>query len=133
MTIGKLRCLAVVALALLATPVAAHHGTSGSYDASKVLKVEGTVKEFRWRNPHSALFIVGKDAAGKPMTYALEMGSPATLVKVGYTAKSIKPGDKIIAEMHPSFTNPANGYSPSTLKITLNGKLMRTAAAGEAQ
>ena len=63
-----LKYLTVAAMALIAPPALAHHGTAGSYDSTKVVKVDGTVKEFRWRNPHSALFIVGKDTTGKVQT-----------------------------------------------------------------
>lgn len=124
---------AAAALAICISPAHAHHGTAGSYDSTKVVKVEGTVKEFRWRNPHSALFIDGKDAAGKPVTYALEMGSPNTMVRFGYSRTSIKAGDKVVAEMHPSFANPANGFAPFTLSMSVNGKAMRKAAPGEPQ
>ena len=41
-------------------------------------------------------------AAGKEVTYALEMGSPNTLVRYGYVRTSIKPGDKVL---HPIFGN----------------------------
>jgi hypothetical protein len=133
MELFKRVCLAAAALALITAPAFAHHGTSGSYDSTKVVKIDGTVKEFRWRNPHSALFIVSKNAAGAETTYALEMGSPATMARAGYTASSFKFGDKVQAEMHPSFTNPANGFAPLTLHMVVNGKAMRTAANVEPQ
>jgi hypothetical protein len=122
------------AVVLLFAPVAvlAHHGTAGSYDQSKLFVVQGTVQEFRWRNPHSALFVLGKDAAGKDTTYVLEMGSPNTLVKMGYKRDTFKPGDKVMMDTHPSFTNPANLESLSSHKVLLNGKeLQKRAAAGQ--
>lgn len=128
-----LSCFAAGTLAAIACPVLAHHGTAGSYDMTKVVKVDGTVKEFRWRNPHSALFVVGKDSTGKVQTYAMEMGSPFTMARFGYRADSFKPGDKIQAEMHPSLTNPYNGFAPFTLHMAVNGKAMRTAANVEPQ
>jgi hypothetical protein len=117
-------------LALLAPgPLFAHHGTAGTYDETKVIKIQGVVKEFRWRNPHSSLFINAKDAAGNDVTYALEMGSPATLVKSGYTRTTFKTGDRIAAQMYPSFTHPTNGYSPTSLPIVVNGKPVNAAGA----
>jgi Family of unknown function (DUF6152) len=116
-------------VAMLAGPVYAHHGTAGSYDEAKVVTVRGVVKEFRWRNPHSALFIIAKDESGKEVTYAMEMGSPVTLVRLGYSRDTFKPGDQAEVEMHPSFTNPVNGYSPTSLKAVVNGKVMRTGKA----
>ena len=35
----------------------AHHGVAGFYDPKKLVKIEGVVKEFSWRNPHSGLLV----------------------------------------------------------------------------
>jgi hypothetical protein len=114
----------LLALVFPAAPLFAHHGTAGSYDQNKVVKVTGTVKEFRWRNPHSALFVTGKDVSGAELTYTLEMGSPNTLVKFGYTRDTFKPGDALIIDMHPSFTNPESGEALSR-EVTINGKVVK--------
>jgi hypothetical protein len=118
--------LAALGLVIPATPLLAHHGTAGSYDQNKTVTVQGTVKEFWWRNPHSALFVDAKDESGKDVTYALEMGSPQTLVKFGYTRTTFRPGDKVIMPMHPSFTNPVNGEALSR-NVTVNGTKLKDA------
>jgi hypothetical protein len=117
----SLSSLAAIGLLLLAGPGIAHHGTAGYYDQSRVVKITGIVKEFRWRNPHSGLFIVSKDAAGKEVVYSLEMGSPNTLARLGMSRNTFKPGDQVVADMHPSFGSPTSGelYSRS---VWLNGK-----------
>jgi hypothetical protein len=120
----KLKVFGLAALALLVTssPLFAHHGTSGSYDQKIVVTVTGVVKEFRWRNPHSALFIVGKDPSGNEVTYVLEMGSPNTLVNSGLTRKLIKVGDTVVIKMHPSYRTPTSGESLARNGFLLNGK-----------
>jgi hypothetical protein len=125
MSFGKLTALALL---VPCAPLFAHHGTAGSYDQNKVVKVQGVVKEFWWRNPHSALFVDGKDDAGKQATYALEMGSPQTLVKFGYNRTTFKPGDQVVISMHPSFSNPANGELLSG-HFWVNGKELHSASA----
>jgi hypothetical protein len=87
------------------------------------------VKEFRWRNPHSALFLAGKDESGETVTYSLEMGSPNTLVRFGYRRDTFKPGDKVVLEMHPSRTNSTSGESLSSRPILVNGKPLKPAVA----
>jgi hypothetical protein len=111
------------ALALLIPSVSAfaHHGTSGYYDKNKLVKVEGVVTQFNWRNPHSGLFLSAKDESGKEVVYALEMGSPAVLSRFGFSRKTFKPGDKVVAEMHPAFGSPTSGELFSG-KVLLNGK-----------
>jgi hypothetical protein len=48
-----------------ANPALAHHGTGASYDQNKWVTIKGTVNEFLWRNPHSALFLDVKDENGQ--------------------------------------------------------------------
>jgi hypothetical protein len=102
-------------------PLFGHHGTAASYDQKKTVTFEGTVVEFLWRNPHSALFVKGKDASGKEVEYSVEMGSPGQLVKSGVRRDTFKPGDHVILEVHPSFTNPTSGEMLSG-KANVNGK-----------
>ena len=117
---AKLIAITLLALSCVC-PVFAHHGTAASYDQKRVVKFEGTVVEFLWRNPHSSLFVKGKDASGKDVDYSVEMGSPGQLVKSGLRRDTFKPGDHVILEVHPSFTNPASGEMLSG-KATINGK-----------
>jgi Family of unknown function (DUF6152) len=114
--------VATLALLVCSGSVFAHHGTAGSYDQKKVVTVTGVVKEFRWRNPHSALFIISKDNSGNDVEYVLEMGSPNTLVKSGMTRKMFKPGDEVVVKMHPGLGNPTSGESLTRDGFLLNGK-----------
>ena len=126
--------IAVVAALVMPAPwgiVSAHHGVSGFYDQNRLVTVEGVVKEFSWRNPHSGLFVLVKDAAGNEQTYALEMGSPGALARQGFTRNSIKPGDHVVAPFHPAYTNPVAGELESR-DVVVNGKAVVTYKAGKA-
>ena len=122
----------LVALALLVSPVSlfAHHGTAGTYDQTKVVKVSGVVKQFLWRNPHCILLLTGKDAAGKEVTYSFEIGSPGSLVGRGFSRDSFKVGDSVALDMHPAFGNPAVGQ-PATRTFVINGKPVTGVAGGD--
>jgi len=122
--------LTALGLLVLWVPLFGHHGTAVSYDQKQLVKVKGVVKEFNWRNPHSSLFIEGKDASGNAVTYSLEMGSPATLAKQGYTRTIFKPGDEVEIEMHPSFANPTSGEAQSR-RFIVNGKEVRAVQGGD--
>ena len=98
-----------LALMLPAAGAWAHHGTAGYYDQSKLVRVEGIVREFHWRNPHSGLFLTVKESSGQEVVYALEMGSPLVLAGLGFSRTTFKPGDKVVADMHPSRGNPTTG------------------------
>jgi hypothetical protein len=120
--------LATVLFLASSNPLQAHHGTAGSYDQKKLVTIRGIVKEFRWRNPHSSLHLVGKDESGNEVTYTFEMGSPSQMVKIGFTRDTMKPGDEVVIQVHPSFTNPASGESLVPRQIVINGKEVKFAA-----
>jgi hypothetical protein len=132
---ASLSGLTVLALASWGL-ASAHHGVAGYYDQARIVKVEGLVARFDWRNPHSGLFLTVKDEAGKELTYALEMGSPNALARQGFTRNSIKPGDLVVATFHPAFSNPLAGELESR-DVIVNGKAVVTykgkAEAGEEQ
>lgn len=54
--------------ALAATPVLAHHGWS-SFDESRPIYLEGTVRSVRWQNPHAEL-VLEVTGAAPPATLA---------------------------------------------------------------
>lgn len=111
-----------VALACLAgLPLAAHHGTAASYDQSKNVTLKGTVTEFLWRNPHSALFLDVKNADGKVVNYSIEMFSPSLLVQRGYTRTMMKKGDEVELDVHPSLAGTPSGECLGC-RLLVNGK-----------
>jgi hypothetical protein len=72
----------------------AHHASVG-IDRSKTVTVEGTVKEFRWANPHSWIEMEVVNSAGKTELWNLEMLPPSYLIPAGWTRSTIKFGDKV--------------------------------------
>jgi hypothetical protein len=101
------RWTAALALLALSGPLLAHHGTAGAYDQTKTLKIDGTVQQFIWRNPHSELYVISKNAAAPgTVTYALELGAPEALIVRGFTRTTFKPGDHVVAMVHPAFNHP---------------------------
>lgn len=81
-------------LMLCASVTFAHHSVA-MFDLSKIVTVEGTVKEWEWTNPHAWLQIMAPDSAGKIVEQGFEIGSPNTLVRDGFRKDSFKPGDKV--------------------------------------
>jgi hypothetical protein len=103
------------------TPALAHHGTGASYDQKKWVTVKGTVTEFWWRNPHSALFMDVKDEKGEVVKYSIELNSPGLMVKAGLTRDSFKVGDQVEIDVHPSLAGEPVGECLGC-RMLVNGK-----------
>src|SRR5262245_34764540 len=85
---------------LLAAPVLAHHSAAG-IDRTKSVTITGTVKEFRWANPHSWIDVDVPGDGGSAVTWSVEMTSPAFLVRAGWKSTTIKAGDKVTVTLRP--------------------------------
>jgi len=92
-------CAAAV-LSVVAPSALAHHSFA-MFDANKTQTVSGTVKEYEWTNPHVWIRVMVLDATGEELEWGIEMASPAQQVRRGWSATTIKPGDKITVTVHP--------------------------------
>jgi hypothetical protein len=125
------RFLQVVLCSSLFSAVAgsalAHHGTAVSYDQGRWITVSGTVTEFRWRNPHSALFLDITDESGNTVNYAIELPSPVLMSRsLGWTRATFKQGDHVEFRVHPSRTDAPVGECLSDCIVKVNGELVAT-------
>ena len=97
----KSLCLTAFAAFAVVAPAAAHHSFA-MFDADKTVTLTGTVKEFEWTNPHAWLRVMVQDqTGGKPLQWALEMGSPGQMAGRGWKPESARPGDKVTITLHP--------------------------------
>jgi hypothetical protein len=86
-------------LALVA-PVLAHHSPA-AFDRSKEVTLVGTVKEFRWQNPHTWIEMHVPNEKGKVVLWGVELTSPTYLIRAGWKSNVIKPGDKVTVVVNP--------------------------------
>lgn len=93
--------LVIAAAGLLMTaalPMRAHHSFAAEFDASKPVKLRGTVTKMEWINPHSWIWIDVKGADGKVVNWGVECGSPNTLFRRGFTKTSIPSGTEVVVD-----------------------------------
>ena len=90
-----------VVTCLSALPAGAHHSTA-AFDNSRVIKIEGTIKQFRWINPHASIKIDGVTAGDDPDgVWTVEMTAPNVLINEGWTRTALQVGDKVTMFVNP--------------------------------
>jgi hypothetical protein len=80
---------------LFSTQVFAHHSFAAEFDSTKPVTLVGTVKEFRWVNPHSWLHINVAQPDGTTIEWAVEGGAPSALLRRGWDRNTLPPGTKV--------------------------------------
>jgi hypothetical protein len=89
-----------VCAVLAGIPAASAHHSFAMFDRTKDVKLDGTVKEWQFTNPHSWLQLSVMEN-GNPVEYGIEGSSVNTLLRIGWGPKTFKPGDKISVIINP--------------------------------
>ena len=93
--------IASALVAVFVAPALAHHSPA-AFEASKSITLTGTVKEFRWQNPHTWIEVnVPNEKGGGETLWAFELTSPTYLVRAGWKSNTLKPGDKVTISGRP--------------------------------
>jgi hypothetical protein len=79
----------------------AHHSATATYIHGKTIKIEGTLKEFIWRNPHSFIKVEARDEKGELQTWVIEGAAPAQLAESGLKTTTLHAGDHVIVSGQP--------------------------------
>ena len=79
----------------------AHHSFAGTY-SSETVTIQGTVVEFLFRNPHSAVLVEIPGEKNRTITWAAEWGTAGQLSRQGIEKDTLQPGDRVIIGGNPS-------------------------------
>jgi hypothetical protein len=93
--------IVALTLSLDGALVVGHH-SNVAFAVETVLSAKGVVKEFRWSNPHTWLYITVDDGKGNKVEWAMEGRAPGVLLRAGWTPKVVKPGDEVQVYYSPS-------------------------------
>ena len=117
---------AVASLVMFSGSAMAHHGVAG-YDMTKTITVHGTVSKFDWSNPHVVVYVDAKNEGGEMQHWTIEFASPVHMVRAGWSKSSMKTGDDIVIETHPSRNGAPVGITSTItfiLKTVINGQAL---------
>ena len=114
---GRVNSMVSVALLIgvvFSAAVSAHHSVQAQYAPEGQKKtVAGSVAKIEFLNPHSYLTLNVKDADGKIVKWAFELGAAANLRGKGLSRADqggLKPGDEVTATALPARNGSNSGY-----------------------
>jgi hypothetical protein len=84
-----------IGLLCVTVPAIAHHGFDTEYDANKKFTITGVVSKVEWLNPHMRVYVDVTDAQGKVTTWNMELTSPNTVQRQGWSKSDLLPGEKV--------------------------------------
>ena len=117
-----LRALVIGAALVCGRHAWAHHSFAGTY-SSETVTIQGTVAEFLYRNPHSAVLVETPGKKGQTITWAAEWVTAGQLSRQGIEKGTLQPGDRVIISGNPSrnssdhrlrmegITRPSDGWA----------------------
>jgi hypothetical protein len=65
------------------------------------LRLTGTVKEWTFENPHSWLWLLVTSPKGTVEEWSIESAPPTYLARQGWSASTLKAGDKLVVLVSP--------------------------------
>jgi len=98
---NAIRILFAITASVTPALVEAHHGWS-EFDATREVALTGIVTDFHFVNPHCVVEFDVKDDKGMVRHWQGEFSSPGPMVRKGWTAASLEPGDKVAISGHPA-------------------------------
>jgi hypothetical protein len=86
----------------------AHHSFAATYDETNSVRIEGTIVQVMFRNPHSFVQLEDKDG----VRWGIEWGGATQLSRGGVTRTTLKHGDSVVITGAP-------GRNPEDRRILL--------------
>jgi hypothetical protein len=87
--------LGVLLVLLGAAQALAHHSFAGEFDINRPIELTGTVSKVEWINPHAWIHVDVKKRDGTIETWAIETGTPNTLLRRGLRKQDLPAGTEV--------------------------------------
>ena len=98
MTGKLLGVAAMVGILSAGVPAGAHHSFASEFDQDKPVTLRGTLTKMEWVNPHGWIYVDVKGADGRTVTWAVETGGGAALLRRGLRKTDFPMGVEVLVE-----------------------------------
>ena len=116
-------------VAVAGARIAAHHSFAATFDASKAIRLTGTLAKVEWTNPHIYFYVDVTDDKGAVVRWACESAAPGALSRRGFKRSLLKLGETLIVDGYQA-KNGANLMDAR--RVTLHdGTILSGASAGD--
>ncbi|MGI9257227.1 MAG: DUF6152 family protein [Gammaproteobacteria bacterium] len=120
--------IALAALSQLGSlEVSAHHST-GLFDGTTLITVEGSVSRIAWRSPHVYVFVESEGSSGEPVEWRFEALPVPIMVNNGWTEDSLSVGELVAVEAYPA--RQVTGYAYMHRLIKEDGTILNPGQTG---
>ena len=117
----RLLFLFLIAAFVSGVQLYAHHSFAATYHEDQTIKIEGTLVQFQFRNPHSFVQVDAPDNKGVMQRWGIEWGGAGQLGGQGVNRYTLKAGDRVIITGSPGRTAEDHRIRMVTLKRTSDG------------
>lgn len=129
----KLAALAAgVGLWLGSGSVIAHHSFAAEFDADHTFSFKGVVTKIEWMNPHTYFYLDVTEPDGSVVNWGLEMGSPNSLMRNGWSRNTMKVGDVVTVEGSRAKDGSKIGNARSVTLASTGQRLFAASSQGDA-
>ena len=115
-------------LGAAASPAVAHHSFAAEYDAKKPISLSGSIAIVDFVNPHAWIYVDVTEPGGKVVRWNVEMGSPNSLIRRGFTKNSVPVGTQVVIDGYRA-KDGSRTINSTTVKLP-DGRRLFTGSSG---